>query len=225
MTTARAAAGSSFEDRALASGGSSHGVIYRAVADALDAAGASGTLVDVGCGHGAMSALAGARFRRYVGVDGVRYPSFPAGHALIRADLDGGIPLADGAADAAIAVETIEHLENPRALVRELVRVTRPGGCIVISTPNQLSVMSLLTLLTRQRFAAFQDVHYPAHRTALLEVDLRRIAAEARLRDVRVTYATGGRMPFTARHYPAAVVRRAPRLFSDTVVLTARTPA
>jgi hypothetical protein len=96
---------------------------------------------------------------------------------------------------------------------------------VVVSTPNQLSAMSLMTLLARQRFASFQDVHYPAHRSALLEIDLRRIAAEAGLDAVRVTYNCEGRMPLTARHYPRAIANLSPRLFSDTILVSARKPA
>jgi 2-polyprenyl-3-methyl-5-hydroxy-6-metoxy-1,4-benzoquinol methylase len=121
-----------------------------------------------------------------------------------------------------VSVETIEHLENPRAFLRELARIARPGAPVIVTTPNQLSALSLLTLVTRQRFASFQDVHYPAHRTALLEVDLRRIAAEIGLRDVVVRYTLAGRIVFTARHYPGWLARLAPRLSSDTVVLIGR---
>jgi SAM-dependent methyltransferase len=36
-----------------------------------------------------------------------------------------------------IASECIEHTLNPRLAVREIHRVTRPGGVIVITVPNQ----------------------------------------------------------------------------------------
>ena len=85
---------------------------------------------------------------------------------FLRADLDGArLPLDDESVDVAAAVEVIEHLENPRAFVRELARITRPGGWVVVTTPNQLSALSLLTLLVKGRFSAFQERDYPAHRT------------------------------------------------------------
>lgn len=210
------------EARALASGGNSLESIYAAVARALDADEAGGVLIDVGCGGGRVWEHVRTRFTRYIGIDALHFEGFPRDAALIRADLDGGIPIRDASADTVTSIETIEHLENPRAVMRELVRIARPGATIVVSTPNQLSALSLLTLVARQRFSAFQDVHYPAHRTALLEVDLRRIAAECGLVDIRTRYSLAGRMPFTARHFPAAVARLSPRLLSDTVVLIAR---
>jgi SAM-dependent methyltransferase len=214
---------SGFAARARLSGGTSHSVIYGAVARELEAFGASGRLLDVGCGNGSVWPYLRARFSNYVGVDGVRYASFPD-RRLLLADLDRPLPLGNATADTVVAIETIEHVENPRAFVRELVRVAAPGGWIVVTTPNQLSALSLMTLLARQRFAAFQDVHYPAHRTALLEVDLRRIAAECGLDSVRIRYSLGGRVPLTARHYPLPLAKRAPRLLSDTIMLAARKP-
>ena len=213
------------EVRARLSGGTSHAAIYVAAAATLRALGADGPLLDVGCGHGAIWSAVRDRFSAYIGIDAARYDGFPRDARLVRADLDRPLPVADGIAGTVISLETIEHLENPRAFVRELARVAAPGAWLLVTTPNQLSAMSLMTLLARQRFAAFQDVHYPAHRTALLEVDLRRIAAEAGLRDVAVSYTLAGRMPFTDRHFPPALARRFPRLLSDTIVLTGRRPA
>src|SRR5690606_15358656 len=121
-------------------------------------------------------------------------------------------------------IETIEHLENPRAFMRELRRVARPGGLVIVSTPNQLSLLSLATLALKGRFSAFQDNSYPAHLTALLEVDLRRIAAECGLENVGVRYTHHGRLPLSAVHYPRALARRFPRALSDNIVMAGRVP-
>jgi len=117
------------------------------------------------------------------------------------------------------AVEVIEHLENPRDFLRKLVRLAKPRGWIIVTTPNQLSILSLLTLVFKQRFQAFQDVQYPAHITALLEVDLRRIAQECGLTEIAIEYSGSGRIPGTARHYPGTFSRLFPRSFSENVLL------
>ena len=220
--TGRQRGDATLEERARLSGGHSQDAIYAAVSACLPPS--NGRLVDVGCGGGALWSRLRGRFEDYVGVDGLWFDGFPSDGRLIRADLDAGIPLRHGSADAVVSVETIEHLENPRAFIRELVRIARPGAPIVVTTPNQLSALSLMTLVVRQQFASFQDVHYPAHRTALLEIDLRRIAAEAGLDDVRIRYSLAGRVVLTARHYPRWLARFSPRLFSDTIVLIGRRP-
>ena len=105
--------------------------------------------------------------------------SRPASTSFPRTSTGCRCRLADQFADVVAAVEVVEHLENPRAFCRELARIVKPGGWVVVTTPNQLSLLSLLTLVVKQRFSAFQDVSYPAHITALLETDLRRIARNA----------------------------------------------
>ena len=77
----------------------------------------------------------------------------------------------------------------------------------MVTTPNQLSLLSKLTLVLKNQFNAFQDSSYPAHLTALLEIDLRRIATECGLADVAIAYSQQGRIPGTARHYPSVFSR------------------
>lgn len=44
--------------------------------------------------------------------------------------------------DLVVSIETIEHLENPFQFIRELGRVVRPGGIVIITTPNVHGVRS-----------------------------------------------------------------------------------
>lgn len=184
-----------------------------------------GCLADVGCGQGDLYEYVRPRVGRYVGIDAVRYEDFPEQAEFCTLDLDSGlIPLPDASADVVAAVEVIEHLENPRDFLRKLVRLVKPGGWVIVTTPNQLSLLSLLTLAIKQRFQAFQDVHYPAHLTALLEVDLRRIAAECGLTSIAIEYSMAGRIPGTGRHYPRLWSRCFPRALSENVLLIGQRP-
>jgi 2-polyprenyl-3-methyl-5-hydroxy-6-metoxy-1,4-benzoquinol methylase len=224
MSAAPAVERVSFEESARLSRGQSDAAVYETVAAALARRGAgSGLLVDVGCGGGRLWRYLRGRYARCVGVDLIRYEELPAEVEFKLAELNGEtVPLPDACADAVVAVETIEHLENPRAFVRELARLARPGGWVVVTTPNQQSLLSLLTLVVKGRFNAFQDANYPAHLTALLEIDLRRIAAECGLADVEVVYTGDGRVVLTPFHYPRPLARLLPRLCSDNVVLLGR---
>jgi SAM-dependent methyltransferase len=213
------------EARARRSLGTSEAAIYKMVAGALEGRHASrgGVLVDVGCGAGQLWPHLNERFARYIGVDAVRYEDFPAAAEFHQADLDAGTaPLPDDCAEAVVSVETIEHLENPRSLMRELARMAKPGGWVIVTTPNQLSLLSLLTLVVKRRFSAFQDAHYPAHLTALLEVDLQRIAAECGLSEVAIAYSLRGRVALTSWHYPQFLARLFPRALSDNLLLVGR---
>ena len=211
----------SVEERALASAGRSGSAIYRMVARAFAERGVEDRrVIDVGCGHGAAWAHLKGRFSEYVGVDVTRYGDFPEDGTFVQCNLDSGsVPLEDATGDLVMAVETIEHLENPRAFMRELVRLAKPGGWVVVTTPNQLSLLSLLTLMTKGQFSHFQDGSYPAHITALLEVDLVRIATECGLSNIGTDYSREGRIVFTGRHYPRAVSRLFPRACSDNLLV------
>ena len=209
------------ETRARQSLGSSDEAIYRAVANVVLARGGSGVLADIGCGRGALWTHLRTSFTTCIGVDVVRYDALDPHVDFRRADLDRPpLPIETDGVNAAIAVETIEHLENPRGFVRELVRITRPGGLVVITTPNQRSLLSLLTLVATGEFSAFRENSYPAHRTALLEVDLRRITHECGIRDLHVRHTMRGRMPFSGVHYPTALARAFPRALSDNIIVS-----
>ncbi len=178
----------------------------------------------MGCGTGGLWKYIRERFHLYVGADVIRYEGFPEGAKFRPVNLDTGrIDLPDGTADVVACVETIEHVENLRALVRELARLVRPGGLVVVTTPNQISLLSKLGLLVTNEFPAFRERPglYPAHLTALLPVDLLRMARECGLAEAAIRYSDSGRIPGTSLHWPRPLAGRA---FSDNVLLMARRP-
>ena len=190
--------------RALQSDGDSEPAVHGLIARVVESLNFRGDLlIDVGCGQGKFWPRVRARFARCIGVDAVRYPGLPSDIELCETQLDScAIAMPDEVADAVVCSETIEHVENPRALMRELSRLAKPGAWLIVTTPNQLSLASLMTLLVKHRFSYFQDVHYPAHLTALLEVDLMRIAAECGLDDARIEFTASGRVPVDRQALP-----------------------
>jgi SAM-dependent methyltransferase len=104
-----------------------------------------GVVVDVGCGTGrALPAL-----RAAVGPHGIvigldltpqmltvaRQRARDCGAALLLADAS-RLPFADASVDAVFAAGLITHLPDPDAGLRELARVTRPGGRLVLFHPT-----------------------------------------------------------------------------------------
>lgn len=55
---------------------------------------------------------------------------------LIHGDA-GNLPFHDAAMDVVVSFETIEHVPNAAAMVAEVRRVLKPGGSLVLSTPNR----------------------------------------------------------------------------------------
>lgn len=211
--------------RARPSLGCSDDAIYRLVGEMLARHGAlGGHLVDAGCGRGGLFQTIGDAFDTYSGLDAVLYEGFPIDRPFYRVNLDADQWSVPVQGDVVAAVETIEHLENPWSCFRSLARMAKPGGWVVVTTPNQQSVLSLLTLLWKGRFSAFQDSHFPTHRTALLECDLRRAAADCGLLVADVAYSRRGRLPLMSWHYPSCLARVAPRCLSDNIAILARRP-
>ncbi len=216
---------SDVESRARESRGGSSDPIYQMVARVLAQRHPGGGIVlDIGCGCGRLEPFVSNRINRYIGVDVVRYDDLPVETEFIPFDLDiGKAPLPDDFAEVVCAVEIIEHLENPRSFVRELVRLVKPGGLVIVTTPNQLSMLSKLTLIFKNQFNAFQEAPglYPAHITALLEVDLVRIFTECGLINIEIDYSDFGRLPFTPWHWPNNLGFRG-RAFSDNVLCSCK---
>ena len=208
--------------RAGPSIGSSGDAIYRMVVWALVKCrpAGGGTLLDIGCGKGELRRYVAAHVEDYVGADVIRYDAFPADARFLQTDLDTGqVPLPSASAEVVVAVETIEHLENPR----ELRRLVCSGGWVMVTTPNQLSLLSKLTLLTKGQFNSFQEAPglYPAHLTALLEIDLLRMAREVGFREAFIEYSHSGRIPFTSAKWPRRLGLGG-RAFSDNLLVAAR---
>jgi SAM-dependent methyltransferase len=98
-------------------------------------------VLDVACGSGFGLSLLRAGGAWPVGVDYDAQTVREIKHAhprsaLVTADAT-RLPLASASLDTVVSFETIEHVPDARALVRELRRVLRPGGGLILSTPNR----------------------------------------------------------------------------------------
>ena len=60
---------------------------------------------------------------------------------------DGKLPYQDHTFDIVCSLEVIEHVEDQFAFCREIMRVLRPGGLAILSTPNVLNVNSRVRIL------------------------------------------------------------------------------
>ena len=107
---------------------------------------ASDVVLDVGCANGAHTVKAAARARQVVGMDYDVGQLAVARRAALRVRLDNvrlfawdltrGFPFATGTFDAALFLDVIEHLEPRLAVLREIRRVLKPGGRLLVSGPN-----------------------------------------------------------------------------------------
>jgi len=131
--------------------------------------------LDSGTGSGALAFALAPHVREVVGVDLVpelleqarkraeRLPnaSFVEGDAT-------KLPFEYGSFDLAGSLRTLHHIPRPELAMAELVRVTRPGGRLLVV--DQIAPVDPLAALELNRFERARD---PSHVRALADVDLR----------------------------------------------------
>jgi SAM-dependent methyltransferase len=98
-----------------------------------------GRWVDLGCGQGEFLELVQEVAPDGFGLDFNPHNAHSVGRdgrsALI-ADLNRSLPFRDLSLDGASLIEVIEHIVGAEDLLQELKRVIRPGGWLVLTTPN-----------------------------------------------------------------------------------------
>ena len=121
-------------------------------------------ILDLGCGSGALlERLAGMGYRDLTGVD-IKPPASEGCITYSQADLDCfRLDCPDGAFDLALAVEVIEHIENPGLFLAELARLLRPGGIGLFTTPNLHSAQAKLLFGLTDRLKQFDSKGDPTH--------------------------------------------------------------
>ena len=109
-----------------------------------------GSLLDWGCGDGALSKHLLERCDRFVGVDteeeGLKFfekhlGQYRAKYALELLSMEDPYHLSypDASFDVIVCSDVIEHVAYPEKLIAEFSRLLAPGGTVVITTPYRLA--------------------------------------------------------------------------------------
>jgi SAM-dependent methyltransferase len=111
------------------------------LADLLAGVPGQARILDVGCGDGFAAGVAasGLPGHLFAGLDWSAHSLGLArsrGLAVLRAGLDTRLPIRSASVDVVIMSEVIEHLVDTDSAVEEAHRVLKPGGSLLLSTPN-----------------------------------------------------------------------------------------
>ena len=116
-----------------------HEVVYRRLADRC----ADRDVLEAGCGEGYGADLIADVARSVIGLD---YDDLTVAHVRAcypRVDVRHGnlaaLPLPEASVDVVVNFQVIEHLWDQPQFVAECARVLRPGGVLLMSTPNRIT--------------------------------------------------------------------------------------
>ncbi len=146
--------------------------LIQAVSDLLaDIPDEGKTLLDVSCKEG--DVLASLQQRRFA-LRGTNFEAsgpdrggVPIDYGV---DLRERLPYGDASFDVVLLVEVIEHLSDHQAALGELARILKPGGSLILTTPNVMRLNSRVHFMlsgyhkTKRRFIPFETPLEHAHR-------------------------------------------------------------
>jgi 2-polyprenyl-3-methyl-5-hydroxy-6-metoxy-1,4-benzoquinol methylase len=114
-----------------------------------------GKLLDIAAGEGALSAAA-SELGFTVSACDLQPQNFKApGIDCAPCNLNEGLPFPDESFDCAVCIETIEHLRDRYAFLAGCARVLKPGGTLILTTPNVLNLAARARYLASGFFPLF----------------------------------------------------------------------
>lgn len=159
-------------------------------------------IVDIGCGDGFHLELLRDFGRQTWTLEGVDADARAALMAekkglKVHCGLLENLNLTEASYDLAIMIQTIEHVAHPAKLLRDVRRILKPGGRVVIVTDN---TDSLDFKLFKNRY--WGGYHFPRHWNLFSPAAIRRLAAKTDLEiETQTTQVSPVNWTYSVRNY------------------------
>lgn len=144
------------------------------------------SVLEIGCGRGSFArwlAGKGARTLTFadfspaaVGIARQNVAPAATEAAFLVADVQ-QLPFHDGTFDLVCSFETLEHVPAPTVGLAELVRVTKPGGRLIVTTPNYLGLLGAYRLYRMATGRPYAEMGQPINQPLTLIGRVRRLRA------------------------------------------------
>ncbi len=188
------------------------------------APGQTARVLDVGCG-----AAPGLRYLHTRGIEAVGVDVSAAALAaarellptaqLARCDIDEGLPFASRRFDLVLMSEIVEHVAALPAVLREVRRVLRPGGALVLTTPNLWDVRRVVAALGGPIWTGDRD---PTHINLQTPRTLRRRLELAGFDQIQVRTGWKPAVRLGGRRFGARVEVPYPPLIGNGIMASGR---
>lgn len=182
------------------------------------------TVLDLGCGAAPGLRYLQARGVRTIGADVSAAGLLAARRLLprarlVRCDVERPLPFASGAFDLLILSELVEHVRGLPAILAECRRVLRPGGAVVLTTPNLWDVRRAIGALGGPTWSGYRD---DTHVNLQNPRSIRQRLTEVGFRGVRVRAGWKPVARLGGRRLPVRVVIPYPPLIGNGLLATGR---
>jgi SAM-dependent methyltransferase len=101
---------------------------------------AGSKILDIPCGPGRLTWELRKKGCEVIAADLLPEHFDAGGNPAIKVDMNHPFPFEDDSFDFIFSAEGIEHLENPWQAFREFARILKPGGELIVTTPNYSNI-------------------------------------------------------------------------------------
>lgn len=143
----------------------------------------SSTVVDVGCGREAyfLNSISSS-IKEGIGIDQSTENKKTGNLTFMRLPIARKIPLPDKTADCITMMAVLEHLDHPREILEESLRILKEGGILLMTSPTPVSkpILNLfalrLNLLSKRQIDEHKSYFWGSElRKLLLEIGFRKV--------------------------------------------------